>query len=94
LICFNERMAMGAYQAAAELGLSVPEAVSLVAYEDVVDVVDDLRPPLTSIASPYRQIGREAVQQLLAGSWVGSAPEIRVAYTLRRRNSVAPLSGS
>ena len=34
LFCFNDRMAMGAYHAAAELGLRIPEDVSVVGFDD------------------------------------------------------------
>ena len=34
LICLNDRLAMGAYQAAADAGLRIPQDLSLVGYDD------------------------------------------------------------
>jgi LacI family transcriptional regulator len=34
LICFNDRLAFGAYQALQETGASIPEDVSLVSFDD------------------------------------------------------------
>ena len=34
LFCYNDRMAMGAYRAAAELGLRIPEDLSVVGFDN------------------------------------------------------------
>jgi LacI family transcriptional regulator len=64
LICLNDRLAMGAYQAAAEVGLRIPEDLSVVAFDDS-DLASWLRPPLTSVALPHFELGRRAVELLL-----------------------------
>ncbi|MEI2808812.1 MAG: LacI family DNA-binding transcriptional regulator [Nocardioides sp.] len=66
LICLNDRIAMGAYQALAEHGLSVPHDVAVVSF-DGSDLASWLRPRLTSVAIPYADLGAVAVELLLSG---------------------------
>lgn len=65
LFCFNDRMAMGAYHAAAELRLSIPADLSVVGFDDQEVISDGLRPGLTSVALPHYEMGVWAVEQLL-----------------------------
>jgi LacI family transcriptional regulator len=65
LICLNDRLAFGAYQAAAERGLSVPDDISVVSFDND-ETAAYLRPGLTTIALPHEQMGREAVRLLLS----------------------------
>lgn len=65
LVCLNDRVAFGAYQALAESGLDVPGAVGVLAFEASV-VSQWLRPPVTSVDRPLRAMGRLAVRRLLA----------------------------
>jgi LacI family transcriptional regulator len=66
LFCFNDRMAMGAYQAAATLGLRVPEDVSVIGFDNQETVADCLRPGLTTMALPHYEMGVWAVEAVLA----------------------------
>lgn len=65
IFCFNDRMAMGAYQAAAERGLSIPADLSIVGFDDQEIISASLRPGLTTVALPHYQMGRWAVTNLL-----------------------------
>lgn len=67
LFCYNDRMAMGAYQAAAERGLRIPEDVSIVGFDDQEIISAGLRPGLTTVALPHYEMGRWAVNTLLRG---------------------------
>ena len=49
MICLNDRIAMGAYQACAELKLAVPQNVSIISFDDS-DLASWARPQLTSVA--------------------------------------------
>lgn len=64
LICLNDRVAMGVYQALAEHDLRVPEDVAVIAF-DGSELADWLRPRLTSLAIPFAEMGRLAVSLLL-----------------------------
>ena len=65
LFCFNDRMAMGAYQAATELGLTIPDDLSIVGFDDQELVSDSLRPGLTTVALPHHEMGQWAVRNLV-----------------------------
>lgn len=64
LICTNDLMAIGALKAAAELGIAVPEALS-VAGIDNASVSELCVPRLTTLAADYRQTGSVACGLLL-----------------------------
>ncbi len=87
LVALNDRVALGAYQALAEAGLSVPGDVSVVSFDDS-DLAAWLRPGLTGVGIPHLEMGRRATELLLAPS---AAPAVhRVAMPLVTRESVAP----
>lgn len=64
LICLNDRVAMGCYQALADHGLRVPDDVSIVSF-DGSELAHWLRPEVTSVALPYAELGARAVELLL-----------------------------
>lgn len=66
LLCMNDRIAFGAYQALAEAGLRVPDDVSVVSFDND-ELAAYLRPGLTTVALPHEEMGRRAVQLLLSG---------------------------
>jgi LacI family transcriptional regulator len=65
IFCFSDRMAMGAYHVAAELGLRIPQDLSIVGFDNQAFVADGLRPELTTLALPHYEMGVWAVEQLL-----------------------------
>lgn len=87
VVCMNDRLAFGAYQALADAGLSVPRDVSVVSFDDD-PIAAWLRPSLSTVALPHEAMGRRAVELLLDGG--RRAGPALVPMTLRRRKSVAP----
>jgi LacI family transcriptional regulator len=86
LICLNDRIAFGTYQALQEAGLSVPGDVSVISFDDS-DLASWLRPALTSLALPHVELGRRAVELLLDAD---RKPGVeRIAMPLHARESVA-----
>lgn len=75
LFCFNDRMAMGVYDAARELSLSIPRDLALVGFDNQRDVADVLHPGLTSMQLPHYEMGVWAVQHLLGDADDGASPE-------------------
>ncbi len=91
LLCFNDQMAMGAYQAAAELALRVPSDLSVVGVDDLRIVAEGVRPMLTTVALPHFEMGHWALTRLVA-LLDGSAPPPsveRLTCQLVSRESVA-----
>jgi LacI family transcriptional regulator len=66
VFCYNDRMAMGAYRAIAELGLSVPRDVSVVGFDDQAPIPESLHPALTTVALPHYEMGAAAVEMIAA----------------------------
>ncbi|WP_347108870.1 LacI family DNA-binding transcriptional regulator [Paenarthrobacter sp. S56] len=65
LFCYNDRMAMGAYRAAAELGLRIPEDLSVVGFDDQELIAANLYPGLTTVALPHYEMGAWAAEHLI-----------------------------
>jgi LacI family transcriptional regulator len=66
IFCATDRMAMGAYDAIKERGLSIPHDVAVVGFDDQEVIAPYLRPALTTVALPFETMGELAVQQLLS----------------------------
>ncbi|MFN3865845.1 MAG: LacI family DNA-binding transcriptional regulator [Demequina sp.] len=64
LLCFNDRLAMGAYQAVQEHGLSIPGDVSVVSFDDA-SIAGWLHPGLTTFALPHRAMGKRAADLVI-----------------------------
>jgi LacI family transcriptional regulator, galactose operon repressor len=91
LFCFRDLMAMGAYQAAAEAGLRIPQDLSVVGFDNM-EFAAGLFPGLTTVALPHYEMGSWGVQQLLAlmESPTERAKQVRLPGQLICRRSVAP----
>jgi LacI family transcriptional regulator len=82
----NDRVAMGVYQAAQQLGLSIPGDLSVVSFDDS-DLARWLDPGLSSLAIPHYEMGRRAVEILLDDA-SGHRIEL-LPMPFRARDSVA-----
>jgi LacI family transcriptional regulator len=63
LVCLNDRLAFGAYQALDDCALAVPSVVSVVSFDDH-PLASWMRPQLTTVALPHYELGRAAVDLL------------------------------
>lgn len=68
IFCCTDRMAMGVYDALKELGFRIPKDVAVIGFDNQEVIAAFLRPPLSSIALPHYEMGRQAVELLLSGS--------------------------
>ena len=93
IITFNDRLALGAYQALHDAGLEVPRDMSVVSFDDA-PLAQWMRPGLTTFAIPHYELGRRAVELVLetiAGRGDATSSVVhRVPMPLRPRGSVAP----
>jgi LacI family transcriptional regulator len=90
LICFNDRLAIGAYNALADAGLAIPTDVAVMSFDDD-PIASWVQPQLTTIAIPHYELGRKSIEVLLDGPPERSDAESRihrVKMTLRKRQSV------
>jgi LacI family transcriptional regulator len=90
IVAGNDLVAIGCYDALAEMGLSCPDDVAIVGHNDM-PFMDLLRPPLTTIRIHHRVMGLEAARLMMqAIEAPGSAVlEIRLKPELVVRESTA-----
>jgi LacI family transcriptional regulator len=86
----NNLMTLGALEAIAEAGFTVPSDIAVVGFDDVA-WASLLRPPLTTVAQPTYELGAETARMLLGriNGFTGPARELILAPTLRVRASSA-----
>jgi LacI family transcriptional regulator len=91
IVAGNDLMAIGCYDALEKRGLTCPDDISIVGFNDM-PFLDRLRPPLTSVRVPQREIGQVAADLLLEQLSGGdpTATEILLEPTLMVRGSTAP----
>lgn len=72
LFCANDRIAMGAYEAARELGMRIPEDLSVVGFDNMEIISRSLRPALSTVALPFREMGERGAELLMDAAGGGS----------------------
>ncbi|MEE9454924.1 MAG: LacI family DNA-binding transcriptional regulator [Paracoccaceae bacterium] len=91
IFCSNDRMAVGAYEAIKELGLKIPQDISVIGYDDQ-EIARHLSPPLTTLVLPHREMGRWAVETGLEKDIPNPQrqqfPLVKLECTLVKRSSV------
>ena len=65
VLCGNDVLAAGALSAASEMGLRVPEDLSITGFDDI-EIATIVSPPLTTVHVPHRRMGQEAAKMLIA----------------------------
>lgn len=60
----NDIMALGVYAAARELGVGIPDDVSIIGFDDVIEA-RLASPPLTTVRQPIAEIGAAALHHLM-----------------------------
>lgn len=88
IFCQNDRTAIGCYEALKEAGLSIPDDISVVGYDDE-EISRHLHPQLTTVVLPHRQMGQWAVEQIAQGRpTTGGIAPAELECTLVERSSV------
>lgn len=64
LVVGNDQMALGAMRALREAGLSVPDDVSIIGFDDIPEATC-FEPPLTTIRQDFDALGNQSVKYLL-----------------------------
>ena len=65
LFCYNDRMAMGAYDAVRKLNLTIPDDVAIVGFDNQELIAANLYPSLTTMQLPHYEMGQWAAAHLL-----------------------------
>jgi LacI family transcriptional regulator len=97
----NDTLAMGVYRAIHEMGLRIPDDLSVVGYDNL-DSCQFMYPPLTTVEFPIRQLARTGVELLMkritetkkkSSDWESHRIHQKISLTPRLviRQSTAPL---
>ncbi|QIA65335.1 substrate-binding domain-containing protein [Vibrio astriarenae] len=92
LFCFNDMMTLGAIKAAQEMGLRIPEDLSVVGFDDLL-FSQYCSPSITTIKQPQKLIGETAMKVLIKVLNKEQAPRETVIPTqllVRGSSTVAP----
>jgi DNA-binding LacI/PurR family transcriptional regulator len=65
VFCYNDVTAIGLIHAARQAGLSLPGDLAVVGFDDIL-FARYVHPALTTIAQPIAELGRQAVETVLA----------------------------
>jgi LacI family transcriptional regulator len=82
LFMCNDLMAIGALRAAIQLGIRVPEDLSIVGFDDI-ELASYTNPALTTIAQPKAEVGSRAAQLLIEQISDRSRPCQRIVLPVR-----------
>ena len=91
IICGNDEMAAGAYKAAYERGIRIPDDLTIVGFDDA-PIAMRMNPSLTTVRLPTRDMARTAAEMLVQSERVMKAT-IVVEATLMVRGSSGPARG-
>jgi len=84
----NDEMAAGAFHAARQRELKVPDDLSIIGFDDS-PIAAHIWPPMTTVGWPIREMGRAAALKLMAPA-DEAAQQYRFPATLVKRQSVGP----
>ncbi len=90
----NDQMAVGALRAARDLGLQVPDQLSMIGIDDI-PLAAYFEPPLTTFKQDFVTLGTEAVRLLIDSVEKPDSPrrQLRLPAQLVLRQSTKPASG-
>lgn len=94
IVAQNDAIALAVLQASRELGLQVPQDLSVVGFDDIPEAAHS-DPPLTTFAQPRVRLGRSALELLLeVSAGQHNEPQTRVleGYMIVRKTTGPPPS--
>jgi LacI family repressor for deo operon, udp, cdd, tsx, nupC, and nupG len=91
IFCFNDEMAMGVLEYARQQRVRVPDALSVIGFDDIRFARYTV-PALTTIAQPMRALGEGTVRLLLTilANDATTPKSVTLPHTLEIRGSTAP----
>ena len=88
LVCMTDVMAIGAMRALRAAGVPIPDAMSVVGFDDV-PIVGDLTPGLTTVHPPFYEVGVAAAEIALSAEHTGHVL-LEPRLVVRGSTGVAP----
>lgn len=93
ICCANDQLALGAMRRLSELGISVPEQVSVAGFDDIA-IAAMTAPRLSSVRLPLRQLGRRGFEHAIS-QLAGETPthdQLPTEVVLRESTAPPPAS--
>ncbi|CAM4043135.1 LacI family DNA-binding transcriptional regulator [Helcobacillus massiliensis] len=88
VFCANDLIAIGVAAGLKDAGISIPEDISIVGFDDIPSAPYQ-RPALTTVRQPFKELGRACMEVLSAGiEGVEPGPRRTISATLVQRSSV------
>jgi LacI family transcriptional regulator len=88
----SDEMAIGALSTVIKNGLSVPEDISIMGYDDL-GMAKMIIPPLTTVRQPLYDIGKIAVEKLIQMIETGETVDSKIVdHTIVERQTVRSLT--
>ena len=87
VFCGNDQIARGMVEALREFGISVPQDVAIVGFDNWDVMTEAARPPITSIDMNLKSLGREAGERLIAmigGQKIRGAKRMPCSLVIRK----------
>lgn len=93
VMCGNDVLAVGALRRARQLGLAVPQMVSITGFDDI-EIAQVAFPALTTVRVPHLEMGRRAAQTLVEMVRTGQRPaSVRLDADLILRDTLSRAPG-
>ena len=91
ILCASDILALGVIRGASEIGMSVPDDLSVTGFDDV-DYTKMFHPYLTTLKQPCYELGRKSMELLYNSLNSGTVErEVYLPYEIKKRESVKPL---
>lgn len=94
VFCFGDQIAMGVYQVAQELGLSIPAHLSVVGFDNQQFVADSLTPGLSTVQLPHNEMGewatRRAMKRIAGAVTPGERHVMHCPFVIRESVAAPP----
>jgi LacI family transcriptional regulator len=95
VIAYNDMVAIGAMDAIKQKGLSIPQDISLIGFDDLT-LASEVVPPLTTMQVPKELMGRMAAELVFSGSRDKGRPPHKILLPTRlveRASTAKPRAG-
>jgi LacI family transcriptional regulator len=90
VFCYNDRMAMGLYDGLRQRGLSIPDDMAVVGFDNQEVIAAHLRPPLSTVALPHYELGAAGVRLLLGVDELAENALVKIECPTVERDSAGP----
>jgi LacI family transcriptional regulator len=89
----NDEMAAGVYRSAHKLGLSIPDDLSIIGFDDG-PLAERMLPSLTTVRLPIRDLGRRAASRLIGVTEESTDAQFLVPHLVVRDSCARPRTGA